>query len=153
MNEKNSSRYFSKNLLRLKNGYVLEFNHNKPGSWLDEKNIFLSFFNEFDGHYVVQELIDYLHIRRDKDRERTSNPYIKKIYNKSESLEKVFDGCLLGIDNLVEKSNFSEKDYDRKEICVDKYVQDYLHEDLYTFLEDPIFNWPLNGGTKNKWLK
>jgi len=64
----NKKPYFAeKNLLKLKNGYVLEFVPSEQPSFGQSKIVFGSFFNEFNNNYILQIFRNSLSIRTDKD--------------------------------------------------------------------------------------
>ncbi len=151
MKKNKKSLYGSKNLSKLNNGYVLEFNSNGPHDlFAKEKIIFSVFFNKFKEYYVVQELRENFSIRRDKDRCSTKNPYIIEIFNKSDPKEKLFEMCFRNLEELVERDMVSEKSFDRKENVINKFVQDYFHEELYVHLSQPTLNDYINRGKRNE---
>lgn len=86
---KNQIRY-EKKLLKLNNGYILEFRELKREPWENEPVVFAYFFNKFNNQYIVQKLRDYLIIRWDKDRGRTNPPWIMNIYDKDYPKDKLF---------------------------------------------------------------
>ncbi|MCK9596888.1 hypothetical protein M0R19_06890 [Candidatus Pacearchaeota archaeon] len=136
------SRY-EKNLFKLNNGYVLEFNVSEEHIFGEQKVIFTSFFNEFSNHYILQTSRNFLTIRRDKER-NSIEPYIKSVENKSISNKKLFSKCLENIEKMVQEDKVSEKEFSKKENCINKNIQDYFYEDLYTFIQNPIFNEYIN---------
>ena len=146
--EKEKSRYNEKNLFRLKNGYILEFNIQKEEHIVgDRKIIFTSFFNEFDNHYILQTSRQYLSIRKDKGRDCIT-PTVKTIENKQKSEGEIFSKCLENIEELVMKDQIEEKQFDKVEKPINKLVQDYFYSDLHTFIRNPIFNNCINQRTE-----
>jgi len=134
--------YEKKDLFRLNNGYILN-SHWRLIGFGEEKVIFSAFFNEFDNHYVLQTIREFLYIRKDKDK-NVVEPYIKGIKNKNISKKNLFSCCLEALEELVEKDRIIEKQFDKNEKIVNKSVQDYFYQELHTFLDDPKFNEPIN---------
>ncbi len=145
---KQQSQYSEKNLFKLENGYILEFNIPKEAHLVGEKKIiFASFFNEFDNHYILQTSRDYLSIRTDKGRDCIT-PTVRNIENKQKSEEAIFLKCLENLEELVMKDQIEEKQFDKVEKPINKLIQDYFYTDLHTFMENPIFNNGINQRTE-----
>lgn len=67
---------------------------------------------------------EHIDIRRDKN---TSN-------------EELCALCLKSIVNEVNQDTIREKEFSKKEIKINKSVEEYFHDDLYTYLDAPKFN-------------
>lgn len=135
---------FTKNLFKLDNGYVLEMDYidfKERVYPLKSKVVLATFWAQHKGHNIIQEVRSLMYIRRDKDRE-SYQPYIFEIKCKNTSGEKLSDICLEKLIEFAKKEQATEHRFKKVETAkiIHKRVQDYFYDDLYSWLQTPIFN-------------
>jgi len=143
--EENNSEKYSKQFLKFENGYVLELTdklkENKSG---EGKLIFSVFYNEFKGYPLLQELREYLIVRKDKERDKVV-PYILNIEERGKLKQLLSVKCLEELVKITDKDAVKEaKITGDVDDFKNQKVQDYFYKELHCYIENPTFDNIIN---------
>jgi hypothetical protein len=139
---------YEQNLIKLENGYVLEYIPLKDNPQKNTKVIFSSFFSEFKDFHILQTLRDYYIVDKTKYKHPTKNPYVKDIQKKGIAKEKLFEICIQNLESIVEKDTIKNIKLNKNPKRVRQRVKQYFEENYHAYLQNPIFNEFINSKTQ-----